>query len=146
MGLNGLEPSTSRLSGVRSNQLSYKPFSVDILIFLTKISTPASLPLIVQVALQSPFSSITRIAVPPICYSLHRCYRRYLLFVIGFLCTITPIKNNNYAFKYTTKFPLRQSFSKKKRAFFIKSPSLSKKYIFSPVHSIFLNAMYFSVK
>ena len=25
MGLNGLEPSTSRLSGVRSNPLSYKP-------------------------------------------------------------------------------------------------------------------------
>ena len=28
MGLNGLEPSTSRLSGVRSNQLSYNPLSV----------------------------------------------------------------------------------------------------------------------
>ena len=28
MGLNGLEPSTSRLSGVRSNQLSYRPFSL----------------------------------------------------------------------------------------------------------------------
>ena len=28
MGLNGLEPSTSRLSGVRSNLLSYKPISI----------------------------------------------------------------------------------------------------------------------
>ena len=27
VGLDGLEPSTSRLSGVRSNHLSYKPFS-----------------------------------------------------------------------------------------------------------------------
>ena len=27
VGLNGLEPSTSRLSGVRSNQLSYRPSS-----------------------------------------------------------------------------------------------------------------------
>jgi hypothetical protein len=36
MGLNGLEPSTSRLSGVRSNQLSYKPkIIIDYLFFLS---------------------------------------------------------------------------------------------------------------
>ena len=29
MGLSGLEPPTSRLSGVRSNLLSYKPLSSD---------------------------------------------------------------------------------------------------------------------
>ena len=28
MGLSGLEPPTSRLSGVRSNRLSYKPFLI----------------------------------------------------------------------------------------------------------------------
>ena len=28
VGLNGLEPSTSRLSGARSNQLSYKPIEL----------------------------------------------------------------------------------------------------------------------
>ena len=28
VGLDGLEPSTSRLSGVRSNHLSYRPFSL----------------------------------------------------------------------------------------------------------------------
>ena len=28
VGLNGLEPSTSRLSGVRSNQLSYRPTKI----------------------------------------------------------------------------------------------------------------------
>jgi hypothetical protein len=29
MGLSGLEPPTSRLSGVRSNRLSYKPFLIE---------------------------------------------------------------------------------------------------------------------
>ena len=34
MGLSGLEPPTSRLSGVRSNQLSYKPF---LFFFLSEV-------------------------------------------------------------------------------------------------------------
>ena len=34
MGLSGLEPPTSRLSGARSNQLSYKPISEVLLIHL----------------------------------------------------------------------------------------------------------------
>ena len=33
VGLNGLEPSTSRLSGVRSNQLSYRP----LFLFLERV-------------------------------------------------------------------------------------------------------------
>ena len=36
VGLNGLEPSTSRLSGVRSNQLSYKPWVVLVSAYLMK--------------------------------------------------------------------------------------------------------------
>ena len=39
MGLNGLEPSTSRLSGVRANQLSYKPS-----LFFFLIWQPPTLP------------------------------------------------------------------------------------------------------
>ena len=31
VGLNGLEPSTSRLSGARSNQLSYRPMRFTII-------------------------------------------------------------------------------------------------------------------
>ena len=39
VGLGGLEPPTSRLSGVRSNQLSYRPISVDLRVF-TDLSKP----------------------------------------------------------------------------------------------------------
>ena len=39
MGLGGLEPPTSRLSGVRSNQLSYRPISVELRVF-TDLSKP----------------------------------------------------------------------------------------------------------
>ena len=36
--LNGLEPSTSRLSGVRSNQLSYRSITIDLFIITNKIN------------------------------------------------------------------------------------------------------------
>ena len=36
VGLSGLEPLTSRLSGVRSNQLSYKPILYDGRFYYTK--------------------------------------------------------------------------------------------------------------
>ena len=38
VGLNGLEPSTSRLSGGRSNLLSYKPIFLDATAFLLALS------------------------------------------------------------------------------------------------------------
>ena len=43
MGLSGLEPPTSRLSGVRSNQLSYKPIlnlSIPVEMKRFELSTP----------------------------------------------------------------------------------------------------------
>ena len=45
MGLSGLEPPTSRLSGVRSNRLSYKPAPMpDALALLERIRQPPALP------------------------------------------------------------------------------------------------------
>ena len=41
VGLSGLEPPTSRLSGVRSNQLSYKPFAFFIKPAATYSPTPS---------------------------------------------------------------------------------------------------------
>ena len=40
VGLNGLEPSTSRLSGGRSNLLSYKPIFLDVATFFFAESYP----------------------------------------------------------------------------------------------------------
>ena len=42
MGLSGLEPPTSRLSGVRSNQLSYKPISSGSLLLSRAVSSRVS--------------------------------------------------------------------------------------------------------
>ena len=50
MGLSGLEPPTSRLSGVRSNRLSYKPLQMPatgiepVLYHYNRILSPARLP------------------------------------------------------------------------------------------------------
>ena len=38
MGLSGLEPPTSRLSGVRSNRLSYKPILIPFALFYKQLS------------------------------------------------------------------------------------------------------------
>ena len=43
VGLNGLEPSTSRLSGARSNHLSYEPIQLR---FLVPLSPETSLSLV----------------------------------------------------------------------------------------------------
>ena len=42
MGLSGLEPPTSRLSGVRSNQLSYKPIQSGSLLLSRAVSSRVS--------------------------------------------------------------------------------------------------------
>ena len=44
VGLDGLEPSTSRLSGVRSNHLSYKPFFFTQLVLVPTIFLPVWVP------------------------------------------------------------------------------------------------------
>ena len=38
VGLNGFEPATSPLSGVRSNQLSYRPITL-VLIYITTVNS-----------------------------------------------------------------------------------------------------------
>ena len=43
MGLSGLEPPTSRLSGVRSNRLSYKPICFTTLLYYPTFSITSSL-------------------------------------------------------------------------------------------------------
>ena len=56
MGLSGLEPPTSRLSGVRSNRLSYKP-SESLLMSFKGIRQPPALPYRLQ------YSTIGRLSL-----------------------------------------------------------------------------------
>ena len=59
MGLSGLEPPTSRLSGVRSNRLSYKPLynKPFALLYFLKIRHPPALPYRLQ------YSTIGRLSL-----------------------------------------------------------------------------------
>ena len=79
VGLNGLEPSTSRLSGVRSNQLSYRP-TVDKLIFLSLL-IKSSLK-IKQLETHFPFKPSSLL----LCTSCTLCHSRLLLIVSVDLC------------------------------------------------------------
>src|SRR3954447_6423653 len=67
VGLNGLEPSTSRLSGVRSNQLSYRPIT-----FLERVKGI------------EPSSSAWKAEVLPLNYT-----RKYI-YIMGRLMGIEP--------------------------------------------------------
>ena len=57
MGLNGLEPSTSRLSGVRSNQLSYRPINKKERVTRIELATTAWKAVVLPL-------NYTRMAVP----------------------------------------------------------------------------------
>ena len=66
VGLNGLEPSTSRLSGVRSNHLSYRPTygggkeirTPDPLRARQVLSQLSYAPIMVHLSLDNPFRRI----------------------------------------------------------------------------------------
>ena len=67
VGLDGLEPSTSRLSGARSNHLSYRPFYSRVLI---RITFPPSFSLV--------FRSLSIVRCPWASYSLSRLWEPVL--------------------------------------------------------------------
>ena len=60
VGLNGIEPSTSPLSGVRSNQLSYRPMYVAIRTSSLINDKYYNLCELSSVTLVLPFSSLRR--------------------------------------------------------------------------------------
>ena len=63
MGLSGLEPPTSRLSGVRSNRLSYKPAFALLLLFVLFAAAHLALLLLFVSDLQHPGNHLLSQAV-----------------------------------------------------------------------------------
>ena len=54
VGLSGLEPPTSRLSGVRSNHLSYKPLVLSSILFLKPSKMNSTVSIDVSVSKETP--------------------------------------------------------------------------------------------
>ena len=77
MGLSGLEPPTSRLSGVRSNRLSYKP----ALIFFW-IRQPPILPYRCQYSTFGRFGLNRRVRDGNGCYPKTHRHRKNVLFLV----------------------------------------------------------------
>ena len=83
MGLNGLEPSTSRLSGVRSNQLSYKPirlilFNRLIIHFSVKIPwRPPTFPVRLQTSIIGRLRLNRRVRDGNGCFPQPHCHQKF---------------------------------------------------------------------
>ena len=83
VGLGGLEPPTSRLSGVRSNQLSYKPFL---------IRQPPAFPCRLQHSIIGRFSLNRRVRDGYGCFP--EAHRHRKSFVINFSFDNSTVKHN----------------------------------------------------
>ncbi len=90
VGSNGIEPSTSRLSGVRSNHLSYEPISADVLLLKRSV-------LLTRVA----FTPIVSVLKAMICF--HKAATTVLSAVEYLYYSILMIKSNGISWTFKSR-------------------------------------------